>query len=59
MTSKNAYWFKYRKPQKEDSYVAIVSETLDEAFKVIMVQYKVPNSAIFYLNRELEVLLPF
>ncbi|MBC8753945.1 hypothetical protein H2O64_04635 [Kordia sp. YSTF-M3] len=59
MTSKNAYWFKYRKPQKEDSYLAIVAETLDEAFKMIMVQYDVPNEDIFYLNRELEVLLPF
>ena len=59
MTPKNAYWFKYRKPQKEDSYVAVVTETLDEAFKMIMVQYVVPNEDIFYLNRELEVLLPF
>ncbi len=59
MTPKNAYWFKYRKPQKEDSYVAIVAKTLDEAFKMIMVQYEVPNEDIFYLNRELEVLLPF
>lgn len=59
MTPKNAYWFKYRKPQKEDSYVAIVAKTLDEAFKMIMVQYEVANEDIFYLNRELEVLLPF
>lgn len=59
MTPKNAYWFKYRKPYKDDSYVAVVAETLDEAFKMIMVQYDVPNEDIFYLNRELEVLLPF
>jgi len=59
MTPKNAYWFKYRKPYKEDYYVAVVAETLDEAFKMIIEQYNVPNSAIFYLNRELEVLLPF
>ena len=53
-----AYWFRYpiKSPNGGHDHYAVVSDSLDNAFKKVQEHTGFPIEDITYLNRELQVL---
>jgi hypothetical protein len=57
MIEKSAYWMRFY-DGKNHNNIAVIADSLDDAFDIIIKKHNVTNDKIFYRNRELTVLVP-
>lgn len=56
MVEKQAFWMRFYKDNKHFN-IAVVADSLDDAFLILEKTYNISNENIFYRNRQLTVLV--